>query len=217
MATSGTRMIAFLRAINLGKNRRFAMADLKECLTEAGFTDVETHLATGNVRFGTRMRSRERLEERLEEVFEARTGFAVPTIAVSPAELCAVHDAAVALDLTAPRRYVTFLKQPLPPEAFSTAPSKRSEPRVPFLSLVEAGLVKAGERVFDEKRRHSATIRADGTLMLGPAVGSIHKVGALAQGLPACNGWTFWHVERDGKALLLDALRGEIRAQLAAA
>jgi uncharacterized protein (DUF1697 family) len=93
------------------------MADLKECLTAAGFTDVETHLATGNVRFGTRMRSRERLEERLEEVFEARTGFAVPTIAVSPAELCAVHDAAVALDLTAPRRYVTFLKQPLPPEA----------------------------------------------------------------------------------------------------
>jgi modification methylase len=107
--------------------------------------------------------------------------------------------------------------QPLPPEAFSTAPSKRSEPRVPFLSLVEAGLVKAGESVFDEKRRHSATIRADGTLMLGPAVGSIHKVGALAQGLPACNGWTFWHVERDGRALLLDALRGEIRAQLAAA
>ena len=107
--------------------------------------------------------------------------------------------------------------QPLPPEAFSTAPSKRSEPRVPFLSLVEAGLVKAGERVFDEKRRYSATIRADGTLVLGPAVGSIHKVGALAQGLPACNGWTFWHVEREGKALLLDALRGEIRAQLAAA
>lgn len=107
--------------------------------------------------------------------------------------------------------------QPLPPEAFATAPSKRSEPRVPFLSLVEAGLVRAGERVFDEKRRHSATVRADGTLVLGPAVGSIHKVGALAQGLPACNGWTFWHVEREGKALLLDALRGEIRAQLAAA
>lgn len=107
--------------------------------------------------------------------------------------------------------------QPLPPEAFATAPSKRSEPRVPFLSLIEAGLVKAGERVFDEKRRYSATVRADGTLVLGPAVGSIHKVGALAQGLPACNGWTFWHVEREGKAMLLDVLRGEIRTQMAAA
>ena len=26
-------------------------------------------------------------------------------------------------------------------------------------------------------------------------VGSIHRIGALAQGLEACNGWTFWHVE----------------------
>jgi modification methylase len=107
--------------------------------------------------------------------------------------------------------------EPLPPEAFSTAPSKRSEPRVPFLSLIEAGLVKAGEAVTDEKRRHKATIRADGTLALGPAVGSIHKVGALAQGLPACNGWTFWHVERPGGLMLLDVLRGEIRAEMAAA
>ncbi|HET6560991.1 MAG TPA: DUF1697 domain-containing protein [Marmoricola sp.] len=105
--------IAFLRAINLGRNRRFPMAEVKECLADAGFTDVETHLATGNVRFGSRMRSRARLEERLEEVFEARTGFAVPTIVVSPAELCAVHDAAMALDVTAARRYVTFLKDPL--------------------------------------------------------------------------------------------------------
>ncbi|MGX5735570.1 DNA methyltransferase [Bosea thiooxidans] len=107
--------------------------------------------------------------------------------------------------------------QPLAPEAFAAAPSKRSEPRVPFLSLIEAGLVKAGETVQDEKRRYKAIVRADGTLVLGPAVGSIHKVGALAQGLPACNGWTFWHVERSGGLTVIDALRGEIRAQMAAA
>jgi uncharacterized protein (DUF1697 family) len=109
--------IAFLRAINLGRNRRFAMADLKACLAEAGFPDVETYLATGNVRVGTRMRSRARLEVRLEEVFEAFTGFAVPTVVVTPAELREVHDAALALDLVAPRRYVTFLKEPLSAEA----------------------------------------------------------------------------------------------------
>jgi uncharacterized protein (DUF1697 family) len=110
-------MIAFLRAINLGKNRRFPMADLKECLAAAGFTDVETHLATGNVRLGTRMRSRSRIEARLEELFEERTGFAVPTIVLTPEELRAVHDAAQALDVTAARRYVTFVKEPLSAEA----------------------------------------------------------------------------------------------------
>lgn len=107
--------------------------------------------------------------------------------------------------------------QPLAPEAFAAAPSKRSEPRIPFLSIVEAGLVKAGETVIDEKRRHKAVVRADGTLMLGPAIGSIHKVGALAQGLPACNGWTFWHVERADKLVSIDVFRSAARSELAKA
>ncbi len=107
--------------------------------------------------------------------------------------------------------------QPLSPEAFAAAPSKRTEPRIPFLSLVESGLVKAGETVIDEKRRHKAVVRADGTLMLGPAIGSIHKVGALAQGLPACNGWTFWHVEREDKLVSIDVFRSAARSELAKA
>ena len=56
--------------------------------------------------------------------------------------------------------------------------------------------------------------RADGTLSLGQIVGSIHKVGALAQGLPACNGWTFWHVVKDGKLICIDDMRAEIRATM---
>lgn len=107
--------------------------------------------------------------------------------------------------------------QPLSPEAFATAPSKRTEPRIPFLSIVEAGLVKPGETMIDEKRRHKAVVRADGTLMLGPAIGSIHKVGALAQGLPACNGWTFWHVEREEKLVSIDVFRSAARSELAKA
>src|SRR5208282_3020307 len=39
--------------------------------------------------------------------------------------------------------------EPLAHEAVATAPTKRSEPRVAFASLVEAGLVKPGERVVD--------------------------------------------------------------------
>ena len=69
-------------------------------------------------------------------------------------------------------------------------PSKRSEPRVAFASVVEAGLIAPGETLFDAQRRHRALTRVDGALTLGPAIGSIHKIGALAQGLPACNGWT---------------------------
>ena len=56
--------------------------------------------------------------------------------------------------------------------------------------------------------------RADGALTLGPAIGSIHKIGALAQGLPACNGWTFWHVERAGSLICIDDFRETIRATM---
>jgi modification methylase len=53
----------------------------------------------------------------------------------------------------------------------------------------------------------SATVAADGTLVCGEARGSIHKVGAMVQNAPSCNGWTFWHFERDGILVSIDDLR----------
>ena len=103
---------------------------------------------------------------------------------------------------------------PLPADSIAPAPARRSEPRVAFASVVEAGLLQPGTVLTDEKRRHSAVVRPDGALSLGPVVGSIHKVGALAQGLPACNGWTFWHFETRGKLEPIDALRSTIRASM---
>ena len=103
---------------------------------------------------------------------------------------------------------------PLAPEAVTAMPSKRNEPRVAFASVVEAGLVKPGETLVDSQRRHRALTRADGALALGPAIGSIHKIGALAQGLPACNGWSFWNVERAGKLVSIDEFRSVIRAAM---
>ncbi|GGC62694.1 methyltransferase [Chelatococcus reniformis] len=106
---------------------------------------------------------------------------------------------------------------PVTSAAVAAAPARRSEPRVPFLSLIEAGLIAPGETLRDQRGRHQALVRADGTLLLGPAVGSIHKIGALAQGLPACNGWTFWHVERAGAPVPIDDLRSAFRTAFKAA
>jgi modification methylase len=107
--------------------------------------------------------------------------------------------------------------QPLAEEAVATAPTRRSEPRVAFASVVESGLVAPGEWVVDIRRRHSALVRADGALAAGPAIGSIHKIGALVQGLPACNGWTFWHVERADRLTPIDDFRAKMRAMMRAA
>jgi modification methylase len=106
---------------------------------------------------------------------------------------------------------------PLPEAGLATARARREEPRVAFGTLIERGLVQPGERLVDIRRRHSALVRVDGTLAAGEATGSIHKVGALVQGLEACNGWTFWHVERAGALEPIDTLRQIVRSELAAA
>ena len=103
--------------------------------------------------------------------------------------------------------------EPLPEAVLLGSPSKRGEARIAFLSLVEAGLIKPGEVLFDEKRRHSAVVQADGTLALGAITGSIHKIGALVQGLPACNGWTFWHRAEGTAAGPIDTVRTAFRAR----
>ena len=102
--------------------------------------------------------------------------------------------------------------EPLPAASLASFQTARDAPRVPFSTLIERGMIAPGADLFDAKRRHKALVRADGAVALGDAVGSIHRIGALAQGLEACNGWTFWHVERKGALTLIDTLRAEIRA-----
>ena len=97
--------------------------------------------------------------------------------------------------------------RPAPPEGVSATPSKRDAPKVPFGSLVERGMIAPGTRLFDRHRRVMAVVAADGTVAAGEIRGSIHKVGAAVQNAPSCNGWTFWHFERDGALLALDVLR----------
>jgi modification methylase len=53
----------------------------------------------------------------------------------------------------------------------------------------------------------TAVVSSDGTVSAGDIRGSIHKVGAALQNAPSCNGWIFWHVERDGVLVPLDTLR----------
>jgi len=96
---------------------------------------------------------------------------------------------------------------PLDESALKTMQSKRTAPKVAFGTLVETGWIAAGAALCDRKRRHAATVRADGSLESGAHTGSIHGVGAAIQGAPSCNGWTFWHIERDGELKPLDAIR----------
>lgn len=101
----------------------------------------------------------------------------------------------------------------LPAETVLVPLNKRAEPRVSFASIIEKGLIKPGELVFSEKRTHQAIVRADGNLASEKTVGSIHKIGAAVQGLPACNGWVFWHIEYKGVIVPIDFFRKLVRQE----
>ena len=92
--------------------------------------------------------------------------------------------------------------------------SKRSEPRVPFGTIIELGILAPGSRLWDERGRVCAEVRADGTLAVPGRQGSIHRLGAEVQGKAACNGWTFWHFEKGGRRRPIDVLREDARRQL---
>ena len=111
------RHIVLLRGINIGPRNRIAMPALREALEDAGFTDVQTYLQSGNVVLESRAKPetvRRKVEKLIEDQFELEIAVVVRT----RAELAAVArrnpHAKVAKD---PKRYqVTFLSKKLPRE-----------------------------------------------------------------------------------------------------
>ena len=91
-----------------------------------------------------------------------------------------------------------------------TIKNNKSKPRIPFGSLVELGIVKPGMSVFDQKKKVNAKIMADGSIKYQNSEGSIHKVAAKIIGAESCNGWTYWHYNKNGSILPIDHLRQKL-------
>lgn len=58
-----------------------------------------------------------------------------------------------------------------------------------------------------------AKVNEDGTLTSGRKKGTIHRLGAMLQGTPACNGWTSWQYTdpESGELRFIDELRQRVR------
>ena len=109
------------------------------------------------------------------------------------------------------RRRIAKVKPIASHDLLETQP-RRKLPKIPFGMLIERGFLSPGDKLFDSQKRFSAQVRADGSLVAkDKQSGSIHVLGAKLQNLPSCNGWTFWHVEKAGKAVVIDDLRDQVR------
>jgi modification methylase len=104
--------------------------------------------------------------------------------------------------------------RPIGEKSLLETPSKREQPRIPFGWLIERGLLRTGEVLYGPSRRYAAKITADGNIISSEYRGSIHKIGAAVQGAESCNGWTFWHIDIEGKLIPIDVLRQKVRSEL---
>jgi modification methylase len=96
----------------------------------------------------------------------------------------------------------------------------KAQPRVAFGTLVERGLVKPGTQLIRPSPRSAGANQSQsarrrlgqvgGREKAAPS-GSIHKMGAAAQGAPSCNGWTYWHYKDGDRLVPIDNLRQKVR------
>jgi modification methylase len=105
--------------------------------------------------------------------------------------------------------------KPAADDALEVMRSKRAEARIPFGWVVERGLLPPGTILEGHSKRHTAKVRADGSLVCADATGSIHRIAAHVQGLDACNGWTFWYFRQGSERHPIDVLRQRLRTELA--
>jgi uncharacterized protein (DUF1697 family) len=83
------RLIAFLRAINVG-GHTVSMATLKTEFDALGLKDVETFIASGNVIFTTRSTDLAALATRIEARLRASLGFEVATFLRTTAQVASI-------------------------------------------------------------------------------------------------------------------------------
>jgi len=106
------KYVAFLRAINVG-GHTVKMDYLRSLFEGAGFANVETFIASGNVIFDSKSRNTTSLEQKIEKHLRTILGYEVRTFIRATSELAEVADyepfSKAELNATGNTLYVGFL------------------------------------------------------------------------------------------------------------
>ena len=121
-----TRYVALLRAVNVGGTGKLPMADVRAMCLDAGFTRVETYIASGNVVFeskGAPSKVKAELEARLAAYAKKPVGVVLRTAA----EMAAVLKANPFPKSEPKFTYAIFLDQRPPRDALEHAVGQSDE------------------------------------------------------------------------------------------
>ena len=113
----GSRFVALLRGVNLGGKTKVEMAVLRQLLDDAGGTDIQTHLNSGNALFAARSAAAAvKICTQVEKALTAAYGRSIPIVLRSSTALgkALAHEPFPGADPS--RVLVAFLSKPAPAE-----------------------------------------------------------------------------------------------------
>ena len=121
-----TTYIALLRAVNVGGTGKLPMADLRAMCIEAGFTDVRTYIASGNVLFRSKL-SAAKAKSTLEARLLGYAGSPVGVVIRTAAEMEAILKSNPFPKAAQNHAVAIFLDAPPPKDALTHATGQKRE------------------------------------------------------------------------------------------
>ncbi len=121
-----TRYVALLRAINVGGTGKLPMSDLRAICEEAGFADVQTYIASGNVLFESKAATA-KVKGELEARLLTHVGKPIDVVLRTAAEMSAVLKANPFAKAEARHTYAIFLDEPPPADALARVAGQQDE------------------------------------------------------------------------------------------
>lgn len=118
--------VALLRAVNVGGTGKLEMADLRRLCAEAGFTRVETYIASGNVVFDADA-DEAAIRAALETCLATHAGKPVGVIVRSAAQMAAVLAANPFSTADPKHSYAILLNDPPPADAIDSVTGQSDE------------------------------------------------------------------------------------------
>jgi len=171
-----TSYIALLRAVNVGGTGKLPMGELKAMCEAAGFADVRTYIASGNVVFGSRL-AEKAVKKALEQQLQDYAGKPVGVVVRTAAEMAAVLAGNPFPEAAGNRVVAIFLDAPPPPGALQEATGLNGE----RLALGQREIyVHYGEGMADSRLKIPAAKAGTARNM-----NTIAKLAGMAAGKPA--------------------------------
>jgi uncharacterized protein (DUF1697 family) len=121
-----TRYVALIRAVNVGGTGKLPMAELKSMCGDAGFTRVETYIASGNVVFASKA-GPARIKAELEARLLAYLGKPMGVVVRTASEMLAVLKANPFPNADTKHTYAIFLDARPPRDALEHAVGQTDE------------------------------------------------------------------------------------------